>query len=149
MIVNILGLTFSKYKNYAKQIATMALEYMGYENLEVSIKFVSPKEIKRLNNEFRQIDRVTDVLSFPATDIKVGEKLNEGEYLGDMALCMKKCKIQGKEYKNGTIAELRKLVIHSVLHLLGYDHIKDEDYNIMKPKEEEIERYIKEQKNGV
>lgn len=145
MIVNILGFTFKKYKYYAQQIATMALEYMGYKNLELSIKFVSRKEIRRLNREFRQTDRVTDVLSFPATNVKVGEKVAEGEYLGDMALCMKKCRAQGKEYQNGTIAELRKLIIHSVLHLLGYDHIEDKDYEIMKPKEEEIEKYIKEQ----
>jgi len=141
MVINILGFARKKYKMVAQSSAIYALKFLGEENLELTIKFVNKKEIQRLNKEFRNIDKVTDVLSFPATDIKAGEKMTE-EYLGDMALCLSKAKEQGKEYKNGTVAELRKLVVHSVLHLLGYDHIKDEDYIVMHKKEEEIEKYI-------
>ncbi|MBQ8468257.1 MAG: rRNA maturation RNase YbeY [Clostridia bacterium] len=146
MTINILGFALPVYKKTAKRTAEQTLEFLGMKDVELSIKFVSKKEIQRLNKEFRNIDRVTDVLSFPATNCKVGEKLSSGEYAGDMALCLAKAKQQGREYKNGTKAELSKLVTHSILHLVGYDHIKDEDYVVMKDQEDKIEKYIKEQR---
>ena len=141
-MIEIFGFALKKYKDFAKQRAQMALDFLHQEDVDMTIKFVSKKEIQRLNREFRGVDKVTDVLSFPATDAKVGDKLAAHEYLGDMALCLAKAKQQGKEYKNGTMAELQKLVVHSVLHLFGYDHIKDEDYEVMHKEEEKIEKYI-------
>lgn len=142
MVVNILGLARNSVKKHAEYVATKTLEYMKQPEVELSIKFVSPKEIQRLNKQFRNIDKVTDVLSFPATNIQVGEVAVQGEYLGDMALCLKQAKKQAKENSVTFMSEIKKLVIHSVLHLLGYDHIKDEDYNIMQPKEDEISKNI-------
>lgn len=142
MTINILGMAGKKYKQLVEWVATNTIRYLGYDCLELSIKFVSKSEIRKLNREFRGIDRVTDVLSFPASDCKIGEKLAEGEYLGDMALCISKAKEQGKEYGNGTDKELLKLVVHSILHMVGYDHIEDKDYLIMQAEENKIEKYL-------
>lgn len=144
MIVNILGFACCKLKKHCKAVSIKTLNYMNTPNVELSIKFVSPAEIKRLNAEFRQIDRVTDVLSFPATNTKVGQSVEggEGTYLGDMAICLKQAKTQAKQYGTTYFAEVQKLVVHSILHLLGYDHIADSDYTIMNAKEEEIAHHL-------
>ena len=126
------------------------------DEIEIAISFVSENEIKRLNSQMRQVDKVTDVLSFPSTELRAGEILNledsELSYLetddgfvhfGDMALCLEKCKTQAKEFGATIENELKKLVIHSMLHLMGYDHIDDGDYEIMNKKEQELEEKIK------
>lgn len=141
-MIEICGWALTKYKLAAKNAAQHALDFLNQPNVSLSIKFVSKREIRRLNREFRQIDRVTDVLSFPATDVVAGNTVADTEYVGDMALCLSKAKQQGKEYGSGTLAEIRKLVVHSVLHLFGYDHIKDEDFEVMNNKEQQIEKYI-------
>ena len=123
--------------------------------LEVAIRFVSKKKIKALNNELRSINKVTDVLSFPSTNVQVGEifdcnsleavmlKTDEGfVHFGDMALCFAQCKKQAKQFKVSVQSEIKKLVIHSMLHLMGYDHIKDDDYEIMQLKEDELNKKI-------
>ena len=140
MIINILGIACPRIKRLCKQTSIQTLQYLQVDDVELSIKFVSPKEIKKLNATFRQIDKVTDVLSFPATQTRAGEPVDgpAGTYLGDMALCLKRAKQQAKEFDNTYFAEVQKLVIHSILHLLGYDHISDEDYAIMNAKEQEI-----------
>ena len=144
MIINIMGLASSKIKKVAKQAASFSLEFLNQPCVELSIKFVSPKEIQRLNKDFRNIDKVTDVLSFPATDTQVGEIVEqEGTYLGDMAICLKQAKKQAKEYNWKLCQEVQKLVIHSVLHLLGYDHIEDKDYQIMNEQEQKIAEKLK------
>lgn len=144
MIINILGLACPKVKKLCKQTSIKTLKFLQTPNVELSIKFVSPKEVQRLNNQFRQIDRVTDVLSFPATNTKAGQDVEggEGSYLGDMALCLKKAKQQAEEFGNTYLAEVQKLVVHSILHLLGYDHITDQDYAEMNAKEQEISKYL-------
>ena len=129
---------------------------MNYpKGLEVAIDFVSEKEIKRLNNEFREIDRVTDVLSFPSFQLSVGEVLDTDDemvlmfkqdngfiHFGDMALCLKQTKRQAKEFGVSVESEIKKLVIHSMLHLMGYDHIVDSDYEIMKKEEERLDKIV-------
>lgn len=143
-------------KHLAKNVAKKVIKLMGQPDcLEVAIEFVSEEEIQRLNNEMRKIDKVTDVLSFPSTEIKVGEILNENEseclflkndegniHFGDMAICLAQTKRQAKEYGVTVKSEVKKLVIHSMLHLMGYDHIEDSDYEIMHKKEEELAKLI-------
>jgi len=63
-------------------------------------------------------------------------------HFGDMALCLKQTKRQAKEFGVSVEAEIKKLVIHSMLHLMGYDHIKDEDYLVMKKEEERLEKIV-------
>ena len=155
--IEVLGRTSSNIKDIASQVAICALKLMGQpEGLNVAIVFVSENEIKRLNKQNRNIDKVTDVLSFPATQTLAGEvvdvdsnlnrllMLESGNiHLGDIAICMKRAREQAKGYGNSAEEEVKKLVIHSVLHLLGYDHIKDDDYEIMNKKEIELDKKIK------
>ena len=156
-IIEVSGRASSKLKDYAASVALNCIKCMSQpDKLEVAIKFVSEKEIQKINLEHRGIDKVTDVLSFPAVDLKVGEILDlddeENIYLetdnglihfGDMAICLAQLKRQAKEYDVSIEEELKKLVIHSMLHFMGYDHIKDVDYEIMNKKEMVLDSLIK------
>lgn len=155
--IEVSGKIQKKYKDLAKNVASQVIDFMKQPDvLEVAIEFVSEKEIQRLNREVRGIDKVTDVLSFPATNLSVGEILDEfGEdvlflktedgniHFGDMAICFAQTERQAKEYGVSVESEIKKLVIHSMLHLMGYDHIEDSDYEIMNPKEIELDKLIK------
>lgn len=155
-VIEVNGRVFKEYKLVAELVAKNAIKFMGFpDNLEVAIDFVSEKAIKKLNHDFRDIDKVTDVLSFPAFELQAGEEFDvefdENERLknenglfhfGDIAICFKQMKRQAKEYGVTVELELKKLVIHSMLHLMGYDHIKDEDYLIMKEQEEKLDKSI-------
>lgn len=120
---------------------------------ELSIIFVDNEEIREINKEQRNIDRATDVLSFPMLDYEDGKffkdqyvdyefdifDLNEGNLvLGDMALSLERAKEQSIEYNHSFLREVMYLTIHSILHLLGYDHMNDEDKKIMRKREDEI-----------
>ncbi len=154
--IEVRGKARKKYKVLAEETAQKVVEAMNYpKGLEVAIDFVSEKEIKRLNCEFREIDKVTDVLSFPSFQLSVGEILDiEDEmvlmfkqdngfiHFGDMALCLKQTKRQAKEFGVSVESEIKKLVIHSMLHLMGYDHIEDSDYEIMKKEEERLDKIV-------
>ena len=95
---------------------------------------MSEKEIKRLNKEHRDIDKITDVLSFPMLEIKPGDNLENFKddlfkeiFLGDIAICTNRAKQQAKEYGHSFKREVCFLALHGLLHLLGYDHIKKQD----------------------
>ncbi len=156
-IIEVSGRVSSKYKELAEKVALDCIKCMSQpDKLEVAIKFVSEKEMIEINSNYRGISKVTDVLSFPAVDLNVGEILDlddeENIYLigdnglvhfGDMAICMVQLKKQAKEYGVSNEEELKKLVIHSMLHFMGYDHIKDADYEIMNKKEMVLDSLIK------
>ena len=156
-IIEVSGRVPAKLKELAEKVAYNCIKCMKQPNrLEVAIKFVSEKEIQRINNDYRGINKVTDVLSFPAVDLKVGEILDiddeEVSYMindnglihfGDMAICLMQLKRQAKEYGVSVESELKKLVIHSMLHFMGYDHIRDNDYKIMNKKEIVLDSLIK------
>ena len=155
--IDVSGRTSANFKNIARDVALDVFRLMKQpKGLEVAISFVSEKDIKTMNREHRNIDKVTDVLSFPSTTLEAGEIFNiESEesiflrqedgliHFGDMALCTKRLREQAKEYGNSPEKELKKLVIHSMLHLMGYDHIEDSDYEIMNEKEVELDKLIK------
>lgn len=120
---------------------------------EVSLIFVDNKAIREINSDTRGIDRATDVLSFPMLDYdekKVFKEcyleqefsiidLNEGNLvLGDIVLSLERAKEQSEEFGHSFIREVCYLVTHSILHLLGYDHMEDDDKVIMRAREEEI-----------
>lgn len=112
------------------------LAYMKYKKeAEVSVSIVDENEIKKLNKEFRGINKVTDVLSFP-----IGDKNPEsGEVvLGDIVLCADRIISQAQEYGHTRKRELAFLTCHSMLHLLGYDHIDDNE----REKMEELQKNI-------
>lgn len=120
---------------------------------EVSLVFVDNSEIKEINNETRGIDRATDVLSFPMLDYENKKVFKEcykdfdfdmtykdGNELviGDIVLSLERAKEQSIEYNHSFQREASYLVVHSVLHLLGYDHMEEEDKKKMRKREEEI-----------
>ena len=120
---------------------------------EISMIFVDNEEIREINNETRGIDRATDVLSFPMLDYedkKVFKELYkdkdfditfmDGEelVLGDIVLSLERALEQSKEYNHSFEREASYLVVHSVLHLLGYDHMEELDKKIMRKREEDI-----------
>ena len=107
------------------------------ENSEVSITFVSNDKIRRLNNEYRGIDSPTDVLSFECD----GGILEDGAQvclLGDIVIAPDVARSQCDEFGNSFIDEIELLLVHGILHLLGYDHIQDDDAEVMEAREREI-----------
>ena len=114
---------------------------------EVDVLVTNDEEIHALNREARQVDRATDVLSFPAFDLRPGELPGPEDAdpgtgrvpLGDMMISMEHAAAQAKEYGHSNRRELGYLVVHSVLHLLGYDHV---DEGPMKRQMREREEYI-------
>lgn len=122
-------------------------------NCEISLVFVDNEEIKEINNENRGIDRATDVLSFPMLDYPEGkvykdcyrnkkfdETFMDGDelVLGDIVLSLEKTEEQAEEYNHSFQREASYLVVHSVLHLLGYDHMEEDEKKVMRMREEEI-----------
>jgi len=101
-------------------------------HIEVSISFVDNEEIQKLNKTYRKKDSVTDVLSFPQYE-------NGPVYcLGDMVISLEKAKEQASEYGHSFIREVIYLTVHSMLHLMGYDHDNSENTTVMRQKEEVI-----------
>ena len=95
---------------------------------EISVSLVGPDEIQALNSEYRGIDRVTDVLSVPQYAALADEVPEVGEIcLGDVVICKDKAEAQAEEFGHSFERELVYLFVHSVLHLLGYDHEEEND----------------------
>ena len=119
-----------------------------FSRVNVSISFVSAEEIRELNERFRNIDKTTDVLSFPNLNKTVEQKLSEFEsernfddgllFLGDIVICKEVAKKQAKEYGHSLKREVCFLALHSLLHLLGYDHIEKDDEEVMQTLAKEI-----------
>lgn len=120
---------------------------------EVSIIFVDNSYIKSLNCEYRNIDKETDVLSFPMLEYEEGKVFkdiykyhkfncedldNDALVLGDVCISLEKAKEQCIEYEHSFLREVCYLAVHSILHLLGYDHMNDYDKTKMRQREEEI-----------
>ncbi len=109
-----------------------------HENVEVSILLVDNQQIQELNSKHRKKDTPTDVLSFPL--LTEFDNLNEDEiiYLGDIVISVERAKEQSVEYGHSFKREVGFLIAHSILHLLGYDHMTEEDEKNMIEKQEEI-----------
>lgn len=116
---------------------------------QVTVTITDDEGIRKYNNEFRQIDKATDVLSFPLNDFYrsvPGEDMTElmdpiicEVPLGDMIISVERAREQAKEYGHGMARECAYLTVHSMLHLLGYDHVDEgEEKAAMREKEEEI-----------
>lgn len=122
-----------------KPLLEYARKYENLENteLEFSIIIVDNKRIHEINKEYRGIDRPTDVISFALEDSE-GIELENYRILGDIYISIDKVKEQAKEYGHSEKRELAFLTIHGFLHLLGYDHMKEEEEKVMFKKQEEI-----------
>lgn len=100
--------------------------------------FVDNKEIHELNREYRGVDRVTDVLSFPLLSDDFEDVELEEESLGDIVVSLERALEQSIEYNHSFEREVCFLICHSMFHLLGYDHDTDENTKEMREKEEHI-----------
>ena len=120
---------------------------------EVSVIFIDNQEIKEINSKYRGIDEITDVLSFPMLeypenkvfkDVYINYEFDQSDLneerlvLGDVALSLEKSLQQCEEFNHSFLRECAYLTVHSILHLLGYDHMDELEKNIMRKREEEI-----------
>ncbi len=124
-----------EYEELVKIAVEGTLKYEGFDNdCEISVTFTDNENIRELNKEYRDIDRETDVLSFP---------MDEDDMLGDIVISLEKAKEQAEEYGHSIEREISFLCVHSCLHLLGYDHeTSEEDEREMFAKQEEILKQI-------
>ena len=109
---------------------------------QVSLTIVSLEEIQQLNREYRQVNRVTDVLSFPQY-VSPDEIPADSMYLlGDVVICMEQAVKQAEEYGHSIQRELVYLFVHSIFHLFGYDHMEEEEKQAMREAEEAVMKQI-------
>ena len=112
--------------------------------LYISITLTNPKNIQVINKSYRNVDRATDVLSFPMFEKEEIQKIIKNEenivedVLGDIIISVEKVEEQAKEYGHSFQRELAYMVVHGFYHLMGYDHMQEEDKIIMRAKEENI-----------
>lgn len=130
-----------EYKEIIKKVlkACFAEEKIN-QKLYVNVVLTNPQNIREINKNHRGIDKETDVLSFPMYEKEELENLEpkNDDILGDMVISIEKVTQQATEYGHSFERELAYMVVHSFYHLLGYDHIKEEDKKEMRPKEENI-----------
>ena len=138
------------YEDIVRQMVVAALDYENcpYE-AEVSVTVVDNKEIQKINKIYRNIDKATDVLSFPMYQYEKAadfDNLDDSAFnpesgellLGDIVISAEKVTAQAKEYGHSKEREFAFLLVHSMLHLLGYDHMEEEERLVMESKQKEI-----------
>ncbi|WP_227016481.1 rRNA maturation RNase YbeY [Sinanaerobacter chloroacetimidivorans] len=113
-------------------------ENLDPDRVEISVTFVSTEEIQELNRIYRDKDQVTDVLSFPQYDDLNEIRGEEVICLGDVVICPEQALLQADEFGHSGERELVYLFVHSVFHLLGYDHMEEDDKTEMREQEEKI-----------
>ena len=142
------------YEETARSIIEQSLDYLKcpYE-VQLNLTLTDNEGIHAINKEYRQIDRPTDVLSFPLVDYEEPNvfpetiedeaedyfDLDTGELmLGDIIISVEKCKEQALEYGHSVLREFSFLIVHSMLHLFGYDHMEEDERAVMEQKQREI-----------
>lgn len=145
-----------EFEKIAEKVVEEALTYENcpYE-AEINLLLTTDEEIRKMNLQFRDIDRATDVLSFPMLeygrpgDFSAAEAddacfdPDSGELeLGDIVISVPRMKLQAKEYGHGELREYAFLIAHSMLHLMGYDHMTEEEAKVMEQKQEEILEHL-------
>ena len=116
--------------DYLYDVINAALEHENVNNAIFSVVFVGDEEIHEMNREYRGVDRVTDVISFAFEDNN-DLVYNDIRMLGDIFICIPQMKRQATEYGHSEKRELSFLAVHGILHLLGYDHMNEEDEKVM------------------
>lgn len=117
------------------------IENMNDFKLYISVTLTNPENIRKLNKQYRDIDKETDVLSFPMfekNEIANLKKLEYEEALGDIVISIERVKEQAIEYGHSFERELSYMLVHGFYHLMGEDHIEEEDKVIMRAKEENV-----------
>lgn len=144
MIINFNNLTDKELKDKITEIFEIALnETHNKHNITVGVTIVGKKTIRELNKEHRNIDRVTDVLSFPLLEISelksdIMQDESFSTEIGDIVICKSRANEQAKEYGHSEMREICFLALHGFLHVLGYDHIEKDDELVMFPLQDKI-----------
>ena len=121
---------------YLYEVLDYAIKKLKINNSYFSVIFIDDEEMKKMNNEYRGIDRTTDVLSFALNDNKrINTPINT---LGDIFISIPKMISQAEYYSHSEMRELSFLVVHGLLHLLGYDHMNSDDEKVMFSLQDEI-----------
>lgn len=143
-LVDITYLEIDKDKKYEK-IANKVFEACFKEEdlydykIYVSVILTNEVNIQRINKEYRNIDKVTDVLSFPMFEKnEINEAKIKEEVLGDIIVCIPVIKRQAIEYEHSEEREFAYMLVHGFYHIMGYDHMKEEEKKVMRAKEENI-----------
>ncbi len=142
-------LDIEQNKEYEKTIKKVVEECFKEENLEnsklyISVTLTNPSNIHKINKQYRNVDRETDVLSFPMFEkSEIEEKIKNNKFehediLGDIIISIEKVEGQAKEYGHSFEREFAYMLVHGFYHLMGYDHIEEKDKKIMREKEEKI-----------
>lgn len=131
------------YIEVAKQVykKCFEIENLMDKNLNINIIFTSPKRIREINKQYRNIDKETDVLSFPMFEKKEIQNYQPQEWqdtLGDVVISIDRVKEQAEEYGHSFERELAYMMVHGFYHLMGEDHIDEDDKKIMREKEEKV-----------
>ena len=135
-----------KYEKIVKKVLEQCFkeEDMLDSKLYITITFTTPQNIKEINKKYGNIDKATDVLSFPMFEKdELETKIKNKDYvcedvLGDIIISIEKVQEQAEEYGHSFERELSYMIVHGFYHLMGYDHIKEEDKKVMRPKEEKV-----------
>ena len=135
-----------EYKNVIEKVLSQCFKEEKLEDskLCVTVTLTTPKTIQEINKQYRNIDRATDVLSFPMFEKdELDEKIQTNDFenediLGDIVVSVDKVKEQAIEYGHSFERELSYMIVHGFYHLMGYDHIEENDKKIMREKEENI-----------
>ena len=128
-------------------------EQLLQANLYIAVTLTTPQNIQTLNQQYRNIDKETDVLSFPMfekeeiQDIQKQTNHTVHEVLGDIVISIPRVEEQAKEYEHSFERELAYMLVHGFYHLMGYDHIEEKDKLQMRPKEETILQDLKITRN--
>lgn len=116
-LINNYGEEKENYLDGIHEYVKYIMKTMNVTTKSVSVVFINDEDMRNMNNEFRDLDKTTDVLSFPS---------DSTSYLGDIIISIDKTKKQAQEYENTLKREIYFLITHGFLHLLGYDHYNDE-----------------------
>ena len=135
-----------EYNKIINTVVKKCFEEEGLDNIKIYINIIltNPEEIKRINKEYRNIDKETDVLSFPMfqkEEIEGLIKKKENvvtDILGDVVISIPRVYEQAEEYNHSFERELSYMVVHGFYHLMGYDHMEEEEKKIMRQKEENV-----------
>ena len=134
------------YESIVKKVFDKCFEEENLQNskLYITVTFTNPENIRKINKQYRNIDKATDVLSFPLYEKQeLDKKIEQQEFLhedvlGDVVISIEKVEEQAKEYGHSFERELSYMLVHGFYHLMGYDHIEKEDKKKMREKEEKI-----------
>ena len=126
---------FPEYKTIISDAVkkTFQSENVESQNNHISVLLTSDDNIKELNLKYRNKNKATNVLAFP-----IQESIEQKNYIGDLAISLEKIIFESNKYKIKKNKYLSQITIHGILHLLGYDHIKDDDYEVMNKIEDRI-----------